>query len=143
MLLKGLTTEYRATFERLSLSTGSSARQSIPRSLSSGSSARQLTGPLLNANLSILKWLVGSSVEFKVPLKWLVSSSVDLKVYYSDGSSARQLIPGYIFQMACRLVSRLLRLIPPSKVSGIPKVMIIMQNIDMQVLKLPYRALYL
>ena len=56
-LRTGLTTEYRATFESLSLSSGSPARQSISRSLSSGSPARQ---SIIKVSL---KWLAGSSVE--------------------------------------------------------------------------------
>ena len=136
----GLTTEYRATFEGLflstgssarhsiprSLSSGSSARHSIPRSLSSGSSARQSTGPLLNANLSrvarrLVSWVQGLSQVARrlvgrfqgILFRWLVGSSVDSRAY---------------FQIARRLASRLLRLIPPSEVSGRPKVIIIMQN---------------
>ena len=57
--------------------------------------------------------LSGSSVDSKVSLKWLVGSSVDFKVYYSDGSSARQSI----------LTSYL------SEVFGAPKVIIIMPQV--------------
>ena len=52
----GFTTEYRATFEGLSLSSGSSVDSKVYN-------------------------LDGSSVDSKVSLKWLVGSSVDFKVY--------------------------------------------------------------